>query len=246
MEFVRRAPSPHLSGMLTELISYRELGAGYTRQSEAASLTVPLVISFGDPFAIGLSRPPGDNDRYASFAAGLHAGPVVIDSFGRSACVQVNFTPLGARRFFAMPMHELTGRMVDLGDVLGPTGLALRERLGQEEGWQRRLDLTERFVMQRMSLAAPPSVEVSTALRTLLASGGRSRIAAIASDIGWSRKHLVNRFADQLGLGPKAVARIIRFNRAAALSRGRDAPDWAGIAADCGYADQAHVVMLFV
>ena len=108
---------------------------GHFRQIEPASLTIPLVISFGDPFAIGLGRPPGDNDRFGSFTAGLFAGPVTIDSFGTSHCLQIDFTPLGARRFFGMPMSELTDRMVGLDDVLGAS------RNGAQRTTRRRAGL---------------------------------------------------------------------------------------------------------
>jgi AraC-like DNA-binding protein len=68
-------------------------------------------------------------------------------------------------------------------------------------------------------------------------------VASIAREVGWSRKHLARRFADEVGLGPKSVSRIVRFNRAIAASR--SGSGWAGIAADCGYADQAHMVREF-
>ncbi|PWK69057.1 AraC family transcriptional regulator [Aminobacter sp. AP02] len=244
-EMVRRAPSPLLAGVVTDLIGFRELVSVYSRQTEAASLTVPLVISFGEPFAIGLSRTPGDNDRFASFASGLHAGPVVIDSFGRSCCVQVNFTPLGARRFFGMPMSALADRMVPFDELLGASGHRLRERLGEQTNWHARLDIAECFIIERLTKAASVSAEVGWALEKIIASGGRSRIAPIAAEIGWSRKHLATRFADQVGVGPKAIARIVRFNRAASLSKLASRAGWADLAAECGYADQAHLVREF-
>jgi AraC-like DNA-binding protein len=245
VEMMRRAPSPVLAGIVTDLIGYRELAPAYTRQTEGASLTVPLVISFGEPFAIGLSRTPGNNDRFASFASGLHAGPVIIDSFGSSCCIQVNFTPLGARRFFGIPMYELADRMVTLDEVLGPNGNALRERLGQEADWSRRLDLTECYLVERMSSSPAAAADVDWAMARIASSGGRIRVAALASELGCSRRHLAARFADQVGIGPKAISRIVRFNRAARMSDDVDRIGWAALAADCGYADQAHLVREF-
>jgi AraC-like DNA-binding protein len=244
-EFVRRTPSPQLAGIVTELIGFRELVPVYIRQTEVASLHVPLIISFGEAFAIGLSRAPRDNDRFASFAAGIHAGPVIIDSYGRSCCIQVNFTPLGARRFFGLPMSELADRMVPLDELLAARGRELRERLGEETDWHRRLDIAESFIAQRLTNAASPQSEVGWALERIMTSGGRSRIAAIATEIGWSRKHLAMRFADQIGVGPKAIARIVRFNRAASLAKQANRSGWADLAAECGYADQAHLVREF-
>ena len=243
-EMAGRKPAVAMAGLVSKMVGYRETERGHFRQIEAASLDIPLVISFGEPFAIGLGGAPGSNDRYGSFAAGLFAGPVTIDSFGAANCLQINFTPLGARRFFRLPMTELTDRMVALDDMLGAEGTALRDKLGDARAWERRFDIAEAFVQRRLGEADAPSPEVTWAYETIAASGGRAKIAAIAQRIGWSRKHLARRFAGEIGLGPKSVSRIVRLNRAIAAARPGD-DGWAGIAADCGYADQAHMVREF-
>ncbi|WP_095087430.1 helix-turn-helix domain-containing protein [Mesorhizobium sophorae] len=243
-EMRRRLPSPALEGIVTDICSYRETAAGHFHNVEYASLTVPLVISFAEPFAIGLGKAPGDNDRFASFAAGLFAGPVVIESFGGACCVQVNFTPLGARRFFKLPMSELTDSMVVLDDVLGAEGMALRERLGNAPDWAARFDIAEAFVAARLENAAETPLEIAWAYDRIITSGGRTRISSIAERLGRSRKHLASGFSDAIGIGPKTLSRIVRFNRALGLSR-QQTVDWADIAADCGYADQAHLVREF-
>ena len=243
-EMVRRKPAVALAGVVTDICGYREISSGHFRIVEYASLTVPLVISFAEAFAIGLGHDPGDNDRHASFAAGLYAGPVVIESFGGACCVQVNFTPLGARQFFGLPMSELRDRMIGLDDALGFDGMALRERLGEAPDWDTRFDMAENYIADRLATANALSPEVAWAYRTVIASGGRTRIAALAGEIGWSRKHLAAKFTDAIGIGPKTLSRIVRFNRALSQSRQQE-DDWAGIAADCGYADQAHLAREF-
>lgn len=243
-EMARRVPGPSLRGMVSDICFYRETMPGRFRNVEYASLTVPLVISFAEPFAIGLGRNPGDNDRFASFAAGLYAGPVVIESFGGACCVQINFTPLGARRFFGQPMSELTDRMVGLDDVLGVEGIALREKLGNAEDWSSRFDMAEAFVAARLAEARETPAEIAWAYDRIIMSGGRFRVSSLAGRLGWSRKHLSAKFSDAIGVGPKTLSRIVRFNRALGLSR-QDKSDWADIAADCGYADQSHLVREF-
>ncbi|RWQ69173.1 MAG: AraC family transcriptional regulator [Mesorhizobium sp.] len=243
-EMVRRAPSPRLRCAVTDICGYRETMPGRFRNVEYASLIVPLVISFAEPFAIGLGKEPGDNDRFASFAAGLYAGPAVIESFGGACCVQVNFTPLGARRFFGLPMSELTDRMVGLDDVLGLEGIALRERLGNARDWSARFAIVEAFVATRLTETRETQAEIVWAYDRIIVSGGRIRVSSLADGLGWSRKHLAGKFSNAIGVGPKTLSRIVRFNRALGLSR-QDQSDWADIAADCGYADQAHLVREF-
>jgi AraC-like DNA-binding protein len=243
-EMVRRAPGPGLQGAVMDICGYRETAPGHFRNVEYASLIVPLVISFAEPFAIGLGKDPADNDRFASFAAGLYAGPVVIESFGDACCLQINFTPLGARRFFGRPMSELTDRMIGLDDVLGLEGIALREKLGNALDWSTRFAIAEAFVATRLAEARETQTEITWAYDRIIVSGGRIRISSLADRIGWSRKHLAGRFSNAIGVGPKTLSRIVRFNRALGLSR-QDKSDWADIATDCGYADQAHLVREF-
>jgi AraC-like DNA-binding protein len=242
-EMIRRAPSQRTAGLISGMTGYRETARGRFFQREAAGLVVPLIINFGTPFLIALGREPAAADRQPSFAAGLHAGPVFIESDGGAECMQVDFTPLGAYRFFGGTVVDLAARMVDIGDVLGREGRQLRERLGATDGWQNRFDLVEDFVAGRANHL--PSPEIEYAYRRLARSTGGARIAALASEIGWSRKHLVDRFRSELGLAPKPIARMMRFHHASRLARGGACSGWAGIAAESGYADQAHLVREF-
>jgi AraC-like DNA-binding protein len=91
---------------------------------------------------------------------------------------------------------------------------------------------------------------VSWAYRQILASRGTVRMSRIARELGWSRKHLAARFHRELGLAPKSIARIARFQNVLAQARTRSAGSaplaWADVAMACGYADQAHLTREFV
>lgn len=243
-DLCRRKPPPGLAGMVDDIVGYRETVPGAFRQIETASLTVPLIVSFGEPWEIALGRTPGRDDRIASFAAGLYGGPVVIHSFGGAHCLQINFTPLGAFRFFGLPMPELTARMVPLDDLSRPLS-DFAARLADAPGWERRFDIAEAFVARRLNAGQGASDAVAWAYGRILRSGGIARIDAIARTLEWSRKHLAHRFRSEIGLGPKAVARIVRFNRVLSVTRSREETSWADVAAACGYADQAHLAREF-
>ena len=242
-EMIRRAPSQRTAGLIAGMSGYREAACGRLSMRETAGLLVPLIISFGTPCLIALGRAPDASDRQPSFAAGLYAGPVHIESDGRAECVQIDFTPVGAYRFFGGAVVDLTARMVDMSDVLGRDGRALRERLGATQRWRDRFDLVEDFIAARALHA--PSPEIEFAWRRLAQSTGNARIETLARDIGWSRKHLVSRFRSELGLAPKPVARMLRFQEACRLARTDASGGWAGIAAESGYADQAHLTREF-
>ena len=65
-------------------------------------------------------------------------------------------------------------------------------------------------------------------------------VATLSDEVGWSRRQLTQRFSREYGIGPKQVARLVRFSTARSLVvDGRAA--LADVAARCGYADQAHL-----
>jgi len=168
-----------------------------------------------------------------------------MNSGGDCACVQVDFTPLGAYRFFGLPMRELSSRMVGLDDLADREITELRRRLEDTDDWNDRLDLAETFVLERLRRGPELSRGVVSAYRELAFCHGNIRIEAIATRLGWSRKHLSQRFQDEIGLSPKSLARIMRFNRTLDLANRAAEPDWADLAAECGYADQAHLTREF-
>jgi AraC-like DNA-binding protein len=72
------------------------------------------------------------------------------------------------------------------------------------------------------------------------------QVGALAEEIGWSRRHFATRFRQQVGLGPKSTARVLRFRRAVELLRRRSpGTTITDVAAACGYADHSHLTHEF-
>jgi AraC-like DNA-binding protein len=173
---------------------------------------VTLIINLGDAFG-GL---PG------AFVAGLTDRTGVVDQRGEIDCLDLKLTPLGAYRLFGMPMSELTNQIVDLTDLATV-----------------RPDHLDADLLRLADAGPEPAPEVAWAWHTLTATHGNIPIAALADEVGWSRRHLVNRFHAQVGLPPKTVARILRFEEL--LRRLPTAARVADTALACGYYDQAHM-----
>ena len=98
--------------------------------------------------------------------------------------------------------------------------------------------MAQALLSRRLLETRPPARDVAYALRRLRASRGAVRIQTLAAEVGWSRRHLASRFHADVGLAPKAVARLARVEHAATLVRaGRPLAD---VAYPAGYADQPH------
>jgi AraC-like DNA-binding protein len=242
-ELARAFPASDLADAVVRYAGYREGAVWSLRQREVATTIVPLIINLGPAFRVRL----GDADAlHGSFVAGLYDGYADVAALGPAHCLQVDLTPLGARRFFGLPMRELAGRTVALERVAGRAVDALADQLYHAAGWEARFRLLDDVVRRRLAAAPAPAPAIAWAWQKLVASGGRVRIDALARELGWSRKHQAQRFALEIGAPPKTVARILRFAHARrAILTGPAARDWAGRALDWGYADQAHLIREF-
>ncbi len=148
--------------------------------------------------------------------------------------------------------------------VLGGVCAELRDRVRAAAGWPERFAVLDEILLRR-SAAAPAaaaqcpgtlgpdaaSPEVSWAWRQLLREGGALRMSELAAGTGWSGRHLTSRFRAEIGLTPKAAARVIRFDRTRKLlvrsltGNAEAGYRLADLAADCGYFDQAHLAREF-
>lgn len=174
-----------------------------------------------------------------SFVAGVTDRPVTVEHRGTARCLQIDLAPLAARRLFGVPMSELANRCLSLSDVFGPNGDDFVGRIADARSWDDRFDLVDAAVTARLADSEPVDPGVAWAMRTLAASGGTAPIGRLAGELGWSHRRLITRFRDAVGMAPKRVARIQRFERLTTLAAAD--VDWAEAAALCGYADQAHL-----
>ena len=243
--FWRRTAPASLCNLFTDIVGYEERQPRTNRQVETASLTIPLILSFGDPFEIALGQRPTAENALPSFLAGLSRSPAFIQSNGRAKCLQINFTPLGARHFFRFPMDLLTDRMLPFADVAEADLSEFVRRLEDMTGWEARLDHALAFVTQRLQQDAARLTPSDHVLARLMQTGGRVSVRTLAMEIGWSRKHLAEKFRKDIGLRPKMAARVIRFGEVLKQVQNSHEIDWAGLAIDCGYADQAHLIRDF-
>jgi AraC-like DNA-binding protein len=213
-------------------------------------LTVPIqrrLLPFGGISVLLDFAPPVKPGR-AGFrfpAAGMHDYPIVFGQAGRYFGAGIGLTPAGAYALFGTPMHELTNVLVELGDLIGDRAERLAERLAQARTWSARFDLLDGLLPRWLQAGPAQLDDVAHAWRLLRQASGRITVAELAVAVGRSRRYLELRFRDQVGVPPKAAARILRFQQALRLATCSGRPAWSEVAARCGYVDQAHLTKDF-
>jgi AraC-like DNA-binding protein len=83
---------------------------------------------------------------------------------------------------------------------------------------------------------------VEFAVSKILHSPHQTTIHQLSSKVGYSQKHLIKIFREHVGLTPKAFLKVIRFQKAIAEIEKNRKANWAAVAYECGYYDQAHFI----
>lgn len=163
---------------------------------------------------------------------------LVVPGGSRSRYVGVRFLPGAAAAFLGAPLRHLVDRRVGL-EELWQDGEGVGERVAERAEGGTPVAALAAELLARRGRATPPDARIGAAIRRLSRGPETAPIGQLAAELGWSRQHLARRFADEVGYGPKRLARILRLRRAVELV-GTRAP-LVGVALMAGYYDQQHM-----
>jgi AraC-like DNA-binding protein len=252
----RHQPPPVLRPLVSWYSGYREADAPPGRHRGLPSPWLTLIVTLDDPLVISEHPDPRQPaSQHQVLIGGLHTRAALVTHDGRQSGIQLGLTPLGARVLLGVPAGELATLDLEGDEVLGRFAAELQDRVRAAGTWADRFAVLDDLLAGRTRRTSPADTpdlmgpEVRYAWRTLLARRGAVSVADLAAETGWSSRHLDSRFRSEIGLTPKAAARVIRFDRARRMlmRRVRDGgpPALADLAAAGGYYDQAHLAREF-
>jgi len=231
---------------LADIVATMWFGEGhvaYQRDRILPSGQSQLLINLGPP---QYRVEPGPPERRVPFVdvwySGLHQGPIDTEAPHGNALLGVAFTARGTYPWLGPQLEGLADRIIALADALGDGVLALRERLLNTPDTAERFSIVEQWLIARLSPRQAVHPAVRWAVDRIAASGGRVPVEQLATQTGYTRKHLAGLFVQQVGLTPKTLCRIHRFRGALALLDGATQVPWAALADQCGYYDQSHLI----
>lgn len=196
-----------------------------------------LVINLGDAPTEGSS--PG----LAALALGASAAPALVRMRGRIEGFSLALRPGAAAALFGVPASELSGAAVPL-EELWREAPALIERLARARGDRARARLLTEALQQRLVAAPPPTAREATKAAALIAAArGARSLGDVADELGLGARRLQQLFALHVGLAPRTWGRLARMHDVLRSLRRLSPrrPDWAEVALDHGYCDQAHL-----
>ncbi len=151
------------------------------------STALTLVLPLDEPLDVGWAGRDDTRGRFWGSVSGLHTWPAAIHHGHRQRGVMLGLTVAGARALLGVPAGELSGRLLDLEDVAPDLG-DLPDRLAGAVPADRGRVVVRSLVSALARRDVPaPRAEVGRALARLTAGAG---VAAVADEVGYSRRHL--------------------------------------------------------
>jgi AraC-like DNA-binding protein len=203
---------------------------------------VELILNFGARFQEHKENSQKE-DQPLNYMVGQMTRQILIAPTGSVQLLGIRFHPGGTFPFFRIPMQELTNRVVDLAAIVGAFERDLVARTGAARSLRLKIKAVEELLVDRLRRCNPDSWLAGLATR-IVQSGGQISVDTLATDAGVTSRQLERRFLREVGIGPKLLCRILRFQQ---IFRAIDRNDsgWATTAAECGYYDQAHLIRDF-
>lgn len=245
------APGPHLQERLLP-------------QGQAA-----MILNLRDQ-PIAIYEDKSGAGRYGTAAlSGARSNCFTIDCSQQERVVGVQFAAGGASPFFRMPMSELEDASFDMGDLWGNPAAWMRERVLAAQTPRAMLEVLAACLEERLGMSgcgAASKARHTSGRSVCSRTAGRGfdiaarlhpaviymaaeldicdeprRVQAVTGKIGMSQRRLAQLFHEQVGVSPKTFHRVRRFQHTLERLRGVERVDWAGLAVECGYYDQAHL-----
>jgi AraC-like DNA-binding protein len=202
---------------------------------------VEIILNLATPFS-SIDQDGRRTIQPQYFLVGQMTRPMFIAPNGPVHLIGIRFHPGGTVPFIDLPMHDTINCVIELGAIssdfesellmsidgggdaedIAALELALTKRLYQSKKESRLLELSANVVK----------------------ASGRVSLDDLARQASMSSRQLRRTFLQDVGIGPKLLCRLLRFQEVFAAIN-REDQEWASAAIDCGYYDQAHLIRDF-
>jgi len=181
-----------------------------------------------------------------AFVVGQLTRPFWLRPAARGLAIGARLRAAGARAALRVDLERFRDHVVPLAELWsGAEARDLVAALRAARTARARTTRLARALAGRIDAAHAAHPAVRAAVDAVLARRGSLRIAPLARAAGWSERHFERRFAREVGCLPRQFARTVRFQHLLSLLGRETKLDWAGLAWDSGFADQAHLIREF-
>src|SRR6185369_9220473 len=172
---------------------------------------VEIILSFADRFAEIDER--GDEKLQPGyFLVGQMTRPVIIKPTGAVRLIGIRFHPGGTFPFVTIPMGETTDQIIELGAIAADLEREFKAAADANDSLHLKIVAIEQMLAKRLRSRSHDASIVDLTAR-IVRSAGRLSVDRLAADSGISTRQLRRRFLMEVGVGPKLLCRLLRFQQ---------------------------------
>jgi AraC-like DNA-binding protein len=177
---------------------------------------------------------------------GLVDVPVILDVEDDiiTGTIVVEFNPRGAYRFFQVSLNDIKNQIHPLKDILGTVSQYLEVQISNVGTVSEKIDLLQKFLLKQLMLTAQDLV-FEYCVEKIVSSKGKVTVKELEKKTGYSSRWLNKKFAVNLGVSPKSLSTIIRFNQYYNAVANNNEMDFMQNAFYDYYYDQSHFLKEF-
>jgi len=233
---------PEANGLTGIVTAYWRVAGDASNVPSSAILPdghVELVFNLGDP--VGLAGPAYTGNQPDRAVVGPLSRAIRLEYRGPVNTFGIRFHPARGAAFFGQRATSLTDKLLPLAQVSSVLDLAFSCLLGGN--WTS--EAVDQVLLQQLHTSSAADMLVAAMVDRLTCADPVPPVAQIARELGLSSRQVQRRFLASVGVPPKQFVRVLRFARLWQTASMRSPETWAELAAEHGYADQAHMVREF-
>jgi AraC-like DNA-binding protein len=204
-----------------------------------------IVLNLADPF-----RRFGGGESWEtqprSMVVGQITEAVVIAPSGVVDIVGIRLQPWGAMSVLPVSALELRDVLVPLDSLAASMARDLPDELREQAHAPARAAIVFRYLSGHARAASPsPRSRARAIVDEATRNADAMTVRGLAARLGLGERQVERELDRHVGLRPKMLLRIARFQRALAVARGDESLSWSAVAARAGFFDQAHLTHEF-
>ena len=157
----------------------------------------------------------------------------------------IKFKPGAFYPFVQKPISEYTDKTVKLADAFGEVGETYEAAMRAAENDEQRVTLAEEFLRQRHPTQDENVARINEIVTAISNEHAITKVEHLVSRFKLNKRGLQRLFSQYVGVSPKWVIQRYRLHEATAQVAAGEIVDWAKLAVELGYFDQAHFIKDF-
>lgn len=237
---------PHLSKYVEAIFHFKDFIPDHSIERVVPTGHVYIIFELD-----GMTRNTFDNESLKPintyqkvWISGVHKNYISISAHENSEMLVIQFKPFGAHPFLHFSLDDIKEKVIQTEEFFGQELIELREKFLDTKTSNDKFALADKWLNSRFDEnKTPPSALLEFYEELLQATNGR--YTEIVENYPNTQKHLIDQFKKYVGITPKSIQRILRFNEILHKIHNKEMITWAQVAYQCGFSDQSYFIKEF-